>query len=99
MPETKPAADKAVDDLCEALRSLKSAGELKAFLSDLLTPAETRAVSERWGVVLRLDRGLPYRKIYEETGVSTATVTRVARCLSAGAGGYRRALERLGGRR
>ncbi|OIO04313.1 MAG: hypothetical protein AUJ52_15535 [Elusimicrobia bacterium CG1_02_63_36] len=99
MPETKPAENRAIDELCEALISLKSVESMKAFLDDLLTPAEARAVSERWGVVLRLDRGIPYRKIYEETGVSTATVTRVARCLSAGSGGYRLALERKGKKR
>jgi TrpR-related protein YerC/YecD len=99
MPQTKPNSERAVDELCDALLRLKSRKELKAFFEDLLTPAEMKAVSERWSVVLKLEEGISYRRIYEETGVSTATVTRVARCLSAGAGGYARALERLGRRR
>ena len=94
MVKTRPL-DPALDALCAALLALKDRAELKAFLDDLLTPAETRAISERWAVVLKLAAGLPYRKVYEETGVSTATVTRVARCLSGGAGGYRKALSRL----
>ena len=45
-----------------------------------------------------LDQGLPYREISDKTGISTATVTRVARCLTYGSeGGYRRALDRRAG--
>ena len=45
-----------------------------------------------------LDKGIPYREISEKTGISTATVTRVARCLTYGKeGGYRRILERSNG--
>ncbi|PCI35974.1 MAG: transposase [Elusimicrobia bacterium] len=82
--------------LCTPIRALKTSEELKLFLEDLLTPAELKAISERWTVVLKLEEGNSYRRIYEETGVSTATVTRVARALSSGAGGYRKALDRLG---
>lgn len=96
MPKTKK--DPALDALLSALLVFKERAELGAFLEDLLTPAETKAISERWAVVRKLEGGIPYRRIYEETGVSTATVTRVARCLSGGAGGYRMALERLKGR-
>lgn len=100
MPTTTDGPDeKDLDALCSALLSLDSRKDMKAFLDDLLTPAETKAVAERWAVVRALRRGLPYRRVYEETGVSTATVTRVARCLKGGAGGYRRVLERLGGAR
>ena len=42
-----------------------------------------------------LDREMPYREIYQRTGVSTATVTRVARALTHGESGYRRILDRL----
>ncbi len=81
--------------LYKALLALKNAEEVEMFLTDLCTPSEIQAMTERWNAVKMLDQGLPYRKIYEQGGVSTATVTRVARCLSSGAGGYRLLLERM----
>jgi len=96
MPNLPATQSNALEELCTSIRALKNAGELKLFLEDLLTPAEIKSISERWAVVLKLEEGTPYRRIYEETGVSTATVTRVARSLSSGSGGYRKALNRLG---
>ncbi|MCC6137345.1 MAG: helix-turn-helix domain-containing protein [Bdellovibrionaceae bacterium] len=81
--------------LYKALLALENAEELEMFLTDLCTPSEIQAMADRWKAVKMLDKGLPYRKIYEQGGVSTATVTRVARCLSSGAGGYRLLLARM----
>ncbi len=85
-----------VRELCDVLSSLGSAEECRRFLMDLCTPAELLAMADRWRVAKLLARGLPYRKIYERTGVSTATVTRVARSLERGEGGYVLALEKQG---
>ena len=85
-----------VRELCDALSAMDTADECRRFLLDLCTPAELLAMSDRWRVAKLLARGLPYRKIYERTGVSTATVTRVARSLERGEGGYVLALERQG---
>ena len=52
-------------------------------------------MADRWRVAKLLKRDVPYRKIYERTGVSTATVTRVARTLSHGEGGYEILLSRF----
>lgn len=81
--------------LYKALLALKTVEEAEMFLTDLCTPAEIQAMTDRWKAVQWLEQGLPYRKIYEQGGVSTATVTRVARCLSSGAGGYRLLLKRM----
>jgi TrpR-related protein YerC/YecD len=81
-------------ELCEAIAGLRSAKEAHRFLLDLCTPAELRAMADRWKVARLLAQEMPYRKIQEETGVSTATVTRVARALVYGDGGYRRVLEK-----
>jgi TrpR-related protein YerC/YecD len=85
-----------VRELCEALHGLTTPDEVRRFLLDLCTPAEMVAMADRWRVAKLLARGIPYRKIYERTGVSTATVTRVARSLDRGEGGYTIALERQG---
>ena len=96
-------ADGAADRraLFDALLALREPADCAAFLSDLCTPAELEALAGRWKVARLLDQGLPYREISEKTGISTATVTRVARCLTYGRdGGYRRVLDRrVGGTR
>jgi TrpR-related protein YerC/YecD len=85
------------DDLAAAIAAIDDAGEAKAFLADLCTPAEIHALAERWYVARLLDKGsLTYREIHEATGVSTTTVVRVARFLRQEANrGYRRVLDRL----
>ena len=69
--------------LASALSSLQSAQDMERFLVDLCTPAELRALSERWHVAKLLDQGgLSYRDIHAKTGVSTTTIGRVARFLN-----------------
>ncbi|MDO8461631.1 MAG: YerC/YecD family TrpR-related protein [Deltaproteobacteria bacterium] len=82
-------------ELFSALLSLKNAEECQKFLDDLCTPAELQAISDRWHVARLLEKKIPYRQVYEQSGVSTATITRVARCLLKGVGGYRLLLSRL----
>lgn len=84
--------------LFSAVLSLKDAADCAAFFADLCTPAELDALAGRWKVARLLDKGIPYREISEKTGISTATVTRVARCLTYGKeGGYRKLLGRANG--
>jgi len=88
-------------DLIDAFLTHSKRGELEAFLADLCTPAEIKALSERWRVARLLDDGeLSYREIAVAAGSSTATVTRVARFLKdMPYRGYRRALDRLKGKK
>ena len=85
--------------LFNAVLSLQNENDCDAFFADLCTPAELRDMAERWRVAGLLDKGMPYREIYEKTGGSTATVTRVARSLLLGRAGYRKALDRLKAKR
>ncbi len=78
-----------------AISLLKNENEALAFFTDLCTPAELEAMRDRWEVVPLLRQGLPYRTINEQTGVSVTTITRVARSLSLGSGGYILIAERL----
>lgn len=86
-------------DIVDALLALRSRAEVEAFLADLCTPGELKALSERWLVAQLLDGGeYSYREIAEKAASSTATVTRVARFLKdMPYRGYRRALDRLNG--
>lgn len=98
-----PAAGGAQDDarfaleLCDALLQPENRNEMRSLLADICTPGEIRSLAERWRVARLLDDGaLSYREIAEATGVSTTTITRVARFLrDEPYGGYRLALDRL----
>ena len=79
-------------ELMKTLAKIDDPAVLDRFFEDLCTPAELSAMADRWHCVQLLEEDLPYRAIYEQTGISTATVTRVARCLTQGRGGYRKAL-------
>jgi len=79
--------------LCTAILALRSVEECRSFFRDLCTPAELLA--DRWAVALLLERGLPYREIHKQTGVSVTTISRVARYLTSGNGGYRAVTDRL----
>ncbi len=83
--------------LWRAVLALRDADECERFFVDLCTPAEIEAMADRFTVARLLERGLPYRRVHDETLVSTATITRVARSLNQGEGGYRTVLDRLRG--
>ena len=85
-----------LDELADAFASLRTRDEFRRFLRDLCTLSELEALSHRWQIAGLLDDGgLSYLEIAERAGGSTATVTRVAQWLRAGAGGYRTALDRV----
>lgn len=68
------------NELYKAILELKNIDECKRFFYDLCTPAELSAMSERWYVARLLEKGnLSYRDITEKTGISTTTISRVAR--------------------
>jgi TrpR-related protein YerC/YecD len=91
------ATPKSATYLYEALASLKNASEARQFLEDLCTPTELQAMIDRWWVVKFLRQGKPYREIYDLTGVSLTTISRVARTLELGEGGYTLVAERIEG--
>ena len=84
-------------DLFRAVLALETVDGCRRFFKDITTPAELKALSERWHVARLLDEGeLSYREIHDETRVSTTTITRVARFLGQEPNqGYRLVLDRL----
>lgn len=91
----KQLTTKQATELIEAILSLKSAKECKAFLRDLCTLSEIEAMIERFQVAKMVKNNIPYREISNKTGSSTATVTRVAHWLHHGMGGYDLVLDRM----
>ena len=86
---------RGTDLLVRAFLSLKTEEECKAFLEDLLTTREVLDLSQRLLVARLLDRQLVYSEIAKETGASSATISRVNRCYTYGAGGYTTILPRI----
>ncbi|ASQ46124.1 YerC/YecD family TrpR-related protein [Legionella clemsonensis] len=85
----------SIHQLMQAISSIKNQQEALAFFTDLCTPAEIEAMADRWEVVPLLRKNIPYRTIHEQTGVSVTTITRVARCLTFGSGGYQLIADRV----
>jgi TrpR-related protein YerC/YecD len=95
--DVEPVA--GLDDLADAILSLRGRDEVQRFLRDLCTLPELEALAHRWQTVKLLADGVPYLEIADRVPTSTATVTRVAQWLRHGTGGYRIALDRTHARR
>ena len=76
------------DGLFQAILKLESVEECRSFFEDICTIKEMQAISQRLEVAEMLSAGLNYQEISKKTGASTATISRVAKCLNYGAGGY-----------
>lgn len=87
--------DKNTENLYRAFLSLCSVGECEAFLNDILTPKEISDLSDRLRVAMLLNQGYNYNDIASMTGASTATISRVSKCLSGENGGYRRVISKI----
>ena len=81
--------------LYRAIVNIQNEEECRKFLEDLCTVSELKAMQQRMDVALLLDQGLIYSEILEKTGASSATISRVNRCLHYGAGGYKTIIPRL----
>ena len=82
------------DALFEAILSLRSKEECYAFFEDLCTVGELQAMFQRYHVARLLRAGLVYSEVGRLSGASSATISRVNRCLQYGSGGYRMLLDR-----
>ena len=84
-----------VDELFEAILSLKNTDECYRFFEDVCTVKEIMDIAQRLKTAKMLSEGANYQEINKETGCSTATISRVRRCLDYGSGGYRPVLARV----
>ena len=84
--------------LFAALLSLETEDECRRVLEDMCTVKELGDMAQRLKIARLLRAKTSYAAINQETGISTATISRVSRCLDYGAGGYDLVLERLGER-
>ena len=84
-----------INQFFKAIVAIKNEEECRAFFEDICTIKELQDISQRLDVAVMLDAGKNYQEISKTTGASTATISRVKKCLVYGSGGYRTALERI----
>ncbi|WP_366922847.1 YerC/YecD family TrpR-related protein [Metallumcola ferriviriculae] len=90
--------DPFVDELFRAILTLKTEEDCYRFFEDICTIAELKAIAQRLAVAKMLQGNRTYTDIAEQTGASTATISRVKRSLNYGADGYKIVLDRMDGR-
>ena len=84
-----------IERLVKAVLKLETEEECFSFFEDICTIKEIQDMSQRLQVAEMLDKNRSYTDISKETGASTATISRVNKCLNYGSDGYRRVLEKL----
>ena len=87
--------NRQTDLLIKAIMTLNSEEDIYRFLEDLCTIPEIKSISQRLEVAYLLRTKETYQKIEEQTGASSATISRVNRALSYGADGYNRVLDQI----
>ena len=84
-----------IDELFKAILALETEEDCYRFFEDICTINEIHAISQRQHVARLLYERKTYNEIEEVTKASTATISRINKCLVYGADGYRRILERI----
>lgn len=86
--------NEALDEMFKAVLLLESEEDCYRFFEDLCTVKELHEMSQRFQVAKMLDCKKTYTEIEKETGASTATISRINKCLVYGADGYRNAIDK-----
>ena len=87
--------NESIDRLFKTMTRLEGVEEFYEFFEDLCTIKEIQDMAQRLDTVILLDKGESYNSIASKVGVSTATISRVSKCLNYGSGGYKKALEKM----
>ena len=87
--------NESLNRLFEAILQLETTEECAQFFEDICTIKELREIAQRLDVALYLSQGKNYQVISTLTGASTATISRVNKCLNYGSGGYVKMLQKL----
>lgn len=90
-----PLHTNSLDRLMEAISKLDTKDACFRFFEDLCTVKELLDMAQRLDVAVMLREGANYQAISQQVNVSTATISRVSRCLNYGTGGYADAIEKL----
>ncbi len=91
----KKIKSELTDRLFQCILTLETIDECYQLFEDLCTVNEIQAITQRMEVAIMLDEKRTYVEIAEKTGASTATISRVNRCLHYGSDGYRLVIDRI----
>ena len=97
MAEHQPRRNKTTDALFDAILSLETREECYHFFEDLCTVKEISDMAQRLEAAKLLLSGNTYDQIVKTVEISTATISRINRCIQYGSGGYRTVIEKLEG--
>lgn len=86
---------KQLDQLFDAILSLEDREECYKFFDDIATMSEIQSLAQRFQVAKMLTEGETYNAIEKETKASTATISRVRRCIDYGSDGYKLVIDRI----
>lgn len=82
-------------ELIKVFLSIKNEEELKMFFRDIMSERDLRELAMRWEVAKKLDAGVSFTQIQEESGESPVTISKINRWLKEGCGGYKMMIERF----
>ena len=91
----KKIYNELTENFFKAILSLKDEDECRRFFEDVCTIKEIQDMSQRLEVAFLLNDGKSYQEVLAKTGVSTATISRVNKCLNYGSGGYKETIEKF----
>ncbi len=81
-------------DLYKAITDIESVEECKALFDDLCTYKEVEQMAQRLRAAKLLLEGMTYNEVISQTGISSATLSRVSKCVNHGSDGYKKAVEK-----
>lgn len=91
----KEIHNESTEKFIKAILHLETVEECKRFFEDICTIKELQDMSQRLDVAFLLNEGKSYQEVLSKTGVSTATISRVNKCLNYGSGGYKEAIDKF----
>ena len=95
MAEKNPRRNETIDALFDAILSLETREECYDFFEDLCTVKEISDMAQRLEAAKLLLDSSTYEQIVKTVEISTATISRINRCIQYGTGGYRQTIEKV----
>ena len=95
MAEKNPRRNETIDALFDAILRLETREECYDFFEDLCTVKEISDMAQRLEAAKLLLDGSTYEQIVKTVEISTATISRINRCIQYGTGGYRQTIEKV----
>lgn len=84
-----------IDEVLMSLVYMSNLKDMRTFATDLFTESELEALGRRWKAARMLHAGISYRKIERVTGMSSATIAKLAKIVANRGGGFNNLLSSM----